>query len=302
MILDMKALNNKTIQASLLVAISGILYGFLGYMGTKIIDENLSIPMMLFWRFLVAGLWMSLFFAKKQLKNKKLARADKRTLCYTFLFGAIGYSGSCGFFFMASQYTGTGVAMVIFFSYPIAVALCNCFLHKEAMKIGTGISLLAITLGLFLLRDSTNHPISLVGILLGVLAALSYAFYVIGSKRFSSLNVDSTLLTMVVCFSCAFIFCLLAVADHSFVVPHSLRTWGYILGLGIFVTALPIQLMLEGLKHISSMRASIISVLEPLVTVLVGILLLNESISSIQLLGVIILLGSTILIQFQKGL
>jgi drug/metabolite transporter (DMT)-like permease len=50
------------------------------------------------------------------------------------------------------------------------------------------------------------------------------------------------------------------------------------------------------------MRASIISVLEPLVTVVVGIILLNESISNVQLIGGLLILSSALVVQFQKGL
>ncbi len=294
--------NKNPLQASLLVALSGILYGFLGYLGTKLIETDLSISMMLFWRFTIAGLWMLIFCVRSHCKTQSFSKVNKRALCYMFVIGAIGYTGSSGFFFVASEYTGTGLAMVIFFSYPIAIALYSCLMHKKVLKLGTVCTLVAITTGLFLLRDSSNHPISLLGIFFGLLSSITYAFYVIGCKRFSSLNMDSAILTTVVCFSCSVVFLVLALFNHSLAFPSSLKAWIYILGLGIFVTAIPIQLMLEGLKRISSLRASIISVLEPLVTVLVGVLLLNESISTIQMVGVIILLGSTLLIQFQKEL
>ncbi len=50
----------------------------------------------------------------------------------------------------------------------------------------------------------------------------------------------------------------------------------------------------------SSMRAAIISVLEPLVTVFVGVLLLNESLTHLQMLGAAIIISSALLVQFQK--
>jgi drug/metabolite transporter (DMT)-like permease len=84
--------------------------------------------------------------------------------------------------------------------------------------------------------------------------------------------------------------------------PETLKSWLYILAVGIIATALPIQLMLKGLKYISSMRASIISVVEPLVTVFVGVILLQETISYLQFIGVFVILASALLVQFQKEL
>lgn len=294
--------NKKALQASLFVAISAILYGFLGYLGTTILRENISLPTMLFWRFLIAGGWMMLFVIRKHSTENIFDHIDKRTLFFMFSLGAIGYAGSSEFYFMASQYTGTGLAMVIFFSYPIMVALISWIIHGKSFNATTIAILITITIGLLLLRSSSSHEISLLGIFFALLGALCYAFYVIGGKKFSSVTVDSNVLTMAVCFGCALIFLFLALVAHSFIFPYSIKSWITLVALSILVTALPIQLMLEGLKHVSSMRASIISVLEPLVTVFVGMLLLQESVSHLQMLGAVIILGSALLVQLQKEL
>lgn len=284
--------SNTILKASLLVALSGILYGFLGYLGTSLLQDNLTISTMLFWRFFIAGNWMLLFALNKKM-ILKISQFEKKILLFTFILGAIGYAGSSGFYFLASAYTGTGLAMVIFFSYPIVIALTS-FIKNRHLNPNIIIILIAMSVGLFLLKDSSGHLINFIGIVFAIAAAASYAFYVMGSKRYAYLHLDSNLLSLIICFSCAFIFLIFSLMTHSFVILHSFKSWMYLLGLGVLATALPIQLMLEGLKHISSMRSSIISVLEPLVTLLVGIALLNESVSHLQLLGAAIIICSTI--------
>lgn len=290
--------NTKILQASLLVALSGILYGFLGFLGSKLLDENLSISTMLFWRFLIAGIWMLPFVIKKA--PSKWYTLDKRLIIVTLFLGAIGYAGSSGFYFMASERIGTGIAMVIFFAYPIIIALASWLNKKSNFNILTLSMLFFMMLGLFLLRDPSEHSTNILGISFAIAASASYAFYIIGSKKYASVTVDSNTLTLLVSFGCAFIFLVFSILTGTFSFPTAPRSWLYLLALGIFVTAIPIQLMLEGLKQISSMRASIISVLEPLVTVFVGVLWLEESISSLQLVGALIILGSTMIIQFQR--
>ncbi|MDX1902175.1 MAG: DMT family transporter [Gammaproteobacteria bacterium] len=292
--------NDKVLKASLLVALSGTLYGFLGYLGTKILQDNIAISTMLFWRFLVAGLWMLLFVAKDHFKNRY--PINKRVLISMFLLGAVGYATSSQFYFMASESIGTGLAMVIFFSYPVMVAIAAWMMHGKKLHIGTIFILVIMIAGLFLLQKSGTHGLSFIGILFAIFSAVCYAFYVIGSKRYSSDAMNSSMLTMMVCFGCALIYAAMAVPTHQFIVPTSLNSWICILSLGILSTALPIQLMLEGLKHVSSTRASIISVLEPVVTVIVGMILLHETASTYQMLGIVMVLGSALLIQFQKEL
>ncbi len=88
---------------------------------------------MLFWRFLIAGLCMSIFVFRNYLKNSAETNNDKQTLFIMFALGALGYAGSSGFYFAASRYTGTGLAMVIFFSYPIVIALTSWMVHRKKL-------------------------------------------------------------------------------------------------------------------------------------------------------------------------
>lgn len=291
---DTKKIN----QASLLIALSGMLYGFLGYLGTNILHDNMSISAMLFWRFFIAGIWMMLF-AVKSYRAKKVEMSLGLFL-FIFLLGAIGYAGSSGFYFVASQSIGTGLAMVIFFSYPIAVMAISALTRKHEFSLDTLITLFLMVLGLILLRDSSSHSFSMPGLGFAILSALCYAGYMLGTKVFSSKAIDANILTTIVCFSCAAMYLMTALATHGFSFPHTGHSISYLLFFGILSTALPIQLMLKGLKYVSSTRASIISVLEPLVTLIVGMALLHESVSSLQLCGGMLILSSAVLVQFQK--
>jgi drug/metabolite transporter (DMT)-like permease len=297
------SINQKhLLLASLFVALSGILYGFLGYLGTIILRENIPLSTMQFWRFLFAGSWVFLFTLKKCSIKAMRESTNKRILLFMFILGAVGYGGSSGFYFMASHYTGTALAMVVFFTYPIVVALFSWLLHGKEFTLATIITLLAMMIGLYFLEYTPENSFNLTGILFGMIAAVFYAIYIVGSKRFSSLTIDSHLLVLMVCFGSAAAFLILALVENEFIVPHLWKTWLNLIILAILVTALPIQLMLLGLKYVSSLRASIISVLEPLVTIFVAILLLNESITHLQFIGAVIILGSALIVQFQKEL
>ncbi len=287
-------------HASLLIALSGVLYGFLGYLGTYMVNDNMSISCMLFWRFFVAGLWMTIFVVKDLAVREKNTLLDRSALTIMFLLSAAGYAGSSGFYFVSSQEIGTGLAMVIFFSYPIAVALHSWLVHRHKMTWQTLSTLLLMFTGLILLHDFTGQGLSFSGLLFGILSALSYALYIIGNKKFSTVAINSNILTMAVCFGCAIIFLILSLHSNDFILPQSTSAWVSLLALGILVTAVPIQLMLNGLKHVSATRASIISVLEPLVTVIVGLIFLNESVTNLQFIGGFLILSSAIFIQFQK--
>ena len=289
---------SPNVKASCLVALSAILYGFLGYLGTRVLEQSMHINTMLCWRFIIAAVWLSLFCLKNKFTQTSASFRHWEVVFIMFLLGAVGYAGSSGFYFVASQYTGTGLAMVIFFSYPVLVAAMSCLLRQQQFNYKLLIILAVMMLGLVLLNDSSAAHVNLFGIVAGLIAATCYAFYVVGSKHFSA-QMDATFLAMVVSLGSAMIFYLLALTSGEFFIPHQGDTWVYLLALGILATAIPIQLMLQGLKLISSLKASIISVLEPLVTLLVGIIMLHEGFTLLQALGGFLLLMGALVAQYQ---
>lgn len=290
--------NALEIRGGLLVALSGLLYGFMAYFGTQLIHIKLTVATMLFWRFSLAMVWV-LVSAVWQKKKIFQNLPSYTTLLQVLILCGISYSGGSIFFFLASKYTGTGVAMVIFFCFPVFVTLYSWATTSWRMNIHAAGSLLAIMIGLMLLKGHGSHSISLAGIIFAIIAGISYAAYVIYSKN-NIKNMDSGLLTFLVCLGNSIIFLIVSCVTKSFYVPDTFHAWTYIIALGIVATALPIQLLLDGIKHISSIKASILSVFEPVVTLLVGVTLLNESMTGIQALGIMIVLFGAILIQFER--
>jgi len=288
----------KWLKAVIFISLSGVLYGFLGYFGTHLQKQGLSLPTMLFWRFFIAGIWMVLYVVGRHEKNF-IWLTNIRSYVLPFVMGAICYGGSSALFFVASPYIGTGLSMVIFFSYPVFVMLFSVViekLHVNSILLG---SILAILVGLFLLKGEAAHPINVIGIGLAVSSALLYAIYVFKSKNIIN-KLAPPIIAAIVCLGCATLFFILALSSHSFAIPTSLKAWLNILAIAIFVTAIPIQLLLEGLKHISSVKASILSVFEPVVTVIVGVCALGEVVSAWQLVGVVIILAGTVISQFSR--
>ncbi len=138
-------------RATLLVALSATLYGCLGFFGTKLIELHFTISAMLFWRFFIATLWMLPFVLKKT-AHVPSSNFDKRQLCIPFILGGLCYAGNSAFYFAASHYTGTGLAMVIFFTYPMFVVLLAWLIDKYPISKHMAIALISIALGLLLLK------------------------------------------------------------------------------------------------------------------------------------------------------
>jgi len=70
--------------------------------------------------------------------------------------------------------------------------------------------------------------------------------------------------------------------------------------LAVLATLLPIYFVFVALRYIDSTKASILSVLEPIVTIILGVMFLNEKITLLQYCGVGIVLVGVYLVQSCK--
>ena len=104
-----------------------------------------------------------------------------------------------------------------------------------------------------------------------------------------------SLSTLMVCLGCMTTSLIVALLDNTLIVPKAMSTWLNLLGIGVVATVIPILLMLHSLKYISSEKASLLSVLEPVFVVIFGVLLLGETLKPIHALGVVFVLAGALL-------
>lgn len=269
-------------------ALSGLFFGLIGYFGVSAMNANISVNNMLFWRFFISSLFLGILLIPH---IKKLSFNVKELATITF-YGAAFY-GTCSIlYFVATQYIGSGLSMVIFFTYPSIVLLINFLFFKQKISKIYYLALLIIFLGMILLVNGDTFSFNLMGISLSLLSALLYALYLIASK---GIFVPALLATLLVSIGAMLTSLIAAFIEGTFFIPAGLDVWFNLCGIGIICTALPMVLLLKGLQHISSLQASILSVLEPVFVVIFGIALLGEKISLVQGLGVIILLAGALL-------
>ena len=255
-------------RGSLYAILSGFLYGFIGYFGLSAINGNLSASTMLFWRFLIASLLMFIIVIP-QLKN---LRYDYKSMLLAFLAGAFYYGLSTLLYFYASLYIGSGMSMVIFFTYPVVIMLFNYFFYGSLIPKSYYLAIAIIFLGMLLLIDMNEVWFDLLGIALGLASSFFYACYMIASKNN---KLSPNLSTLMVCLGCMSTSLVVACFERSLVIPQSIDVWFNLLGISVVATVIPIVLMLHSLKYLSSEKASLLSVLEPVFVVIFGVLLLG---------------------------
>lgn len=282
-------------QGALCAISSGLCYGFLGYFGISLINAGLSVSNMSFWRFFVATLVMFVILLPKY---KMILQTHVNSL-KMLLYGIAFYGTSTIAYFTSSQSIGTGAAMVILFTYPALIMLFNIIFHKTQLKKIYYFVFTILIGGIVCLIDTHNFTFNIFGIGLGMLSAFFYAFYMLASKK---TTLPSSLSTLMVSAGCMIVCLITSCIDSSFFVPSGFNVWFHIISMALICTVLPILLLLQGLKYISTEKAAILSVLEPVFVVIFGILLLNENITNLKTIGmVMILFGASLILLWDKA-
>jgi drug/metabolite transporter (DMT)-like permease len=283
----LKPLSNQ--QRGIVYAIaSGVCYGPLGYFGLSIVNADLSVATTAFWRFVVSSVALCCIMTSQfsAIRNNAV-EALKLFLCGIFLY----YPGSVAYL-AASRYIGSGLAIVIFFTFPMIVILINRFFYKTQICKMYYLSMMLIIPGLILLVDTHHFDTNIAGLGLSFLSSITYAFYVVLSKRTPIPPLPATFMLSI---GCVFAGLLHITAYKCFVLPSTAAIWLNVLGIGIICTAIPILLLLQSLKYISSEQVSILSVLEPIAITLVGVTILDETITALQICGIVIILAGAMI-------
>ncbi len=288
----MKFLSNY--QTGALYAItSGLCYSLLGYFGITIIQAGSSVFNMLFWRFLISALFVLILLIPKY----KTILQSPKSILKVLISGMAFYGTSSIAFFMSSCYIGTGLAMIIFFIYPAIVMIVNIAFYKAPFSKVYCLAFLIIIIGLVFLVDLQDFALDIIGVGLGIATAIFYAMYIIASEK---IDIDPILSTLMVSIGCMITCFISSLVDSSLNIPSGLNNWLNIIGIGLICTAIPILLLLQALKYIDAEKASTLSVLEPVFVLVFGVILLDEKVTAMQIVGTIIVLSGALMVLFHN--
>lgn len=219
-----------------------------------------------------------------------------KTLMQLSLLGILGFGTMSVLFALTLQYISASLGAMLLYTYPAIVCVLSFMIGDESFTWQKGIALTICLSGLFLILGVSFENIDFVGILLGVGTAITYSCYIIAGNRILK-SVEPLLASMYVCLSAGVIFILACLVTGDFIWKLPLQGWLAILGITFFAAIVGIIGFFEGMSRIGAAKASIISTIEPVITVILSVLLLDETLSTIQVTGGLLILAGILIIQ-----
>lgn len=225
--------------------------------------------------------------------RQKISFSDMgRELPLLFISGvAMGFNWIL--LFEAYNYTTVSVATLAYYFAPVIVTLLCPLFFKEKMSAKGWVCFIASTVGIVLITgvgELSSGGSHLVGVLLGLSAACLYASVVLLNKSIKrTQGIQRTFVQFV--------------AATAVLVPYVALTggfnlhtlvplgWGSLLCVGLIHTGVAYCLYFSSLKELSGQEASVLSYIDPLVAVLISVTALGETVTPLQIVGGVLILG-----------
>jgi drug/metabolite transporter (DMT)-like permease len=280
-------------SAIFLVLLSAVGFGSIALFARIAYATGVSPTMLLAWRFLVA---VAILAPVVWLRRLPLPRG--RALAGFALMGVL-YTAQSQCYFTALMHASSGLVGLLLYVYPVLVTLIALALGWEKLDRRMLVLLLTAIAGLAVMLGGNLQGKPL-GIALGILAAGIYAVYITIGGRVTQ-GTDPLAATLVVMTTAALGNGGFAMAAGD-ALPADAQAWLAIAAIALFSTVVAICTFLVGIKYIGPARASIVSTLEPVVTICLGVLFLGESVTPQQLVGgAMVLVAVALLAQRPKA-
>ena len=207
--------------------------------------------------------------------------------------GAMGFNWIL--LFEAYKYTTVSVATLSYYFAPVIVTALCPLLFREKMGAKQWICFAMSTLGIVLITGigdlgSGNH---LKGILFGLGAAAFYATVILLNKFIKGVaGIQRTFLQFLAAIAVLMPYVLASGGMDLSVLDGT--GWGNLLIVGMIHTGVTYCLYFSALKELPGQEAAILSYIDPLVAVLISVFVLGESMTVLQIIGGVLILGFTL--------
>jgi drug/metabolite transporter (DMT)-like permease len=262
------------------ILISATAFGFMPIFASYAYGTGMSVTTLLMLRFMITAAvclaWL--------LPRGGLGRLTGRQWASLALLGGGMYTAQSLLYFTAVQRIAPALAVLLLYLYPGLVSVLSAMVDRTRPSWAVVGPILVSLAGLTLVVGRLDAGLDVLGVLAAVGAAVAYALYIVLGSRVSA-ELSPMITTAYLSVFATGSFTLLGLATGGLDLGFAAAGWGWAVALAIVSTVIAIGLFFVGATTLGPVRASILSMLEPVVAVVATWLLLGGTLSGPQLLG-----------------
>ena len=271
-----------------LVAISAASFGAMAIFARLAYDGGADVTAVLFLRFVIAAPCMAVLLAVRRVPWPR-----GRVLAGLAAMGAVGYVGQSLSYFTALTLASASLVALLLYAYPAIVTVLSVAVLGTRLTPVRTAALAAALVGTALTigPELSGEPL---GVALGACAAVIYSVYILVGSRLTP-RTGALPASAVVMTAAAVVYAVVvAVQRPSF--PSTAGSWAAVVAIATVSTVVAITTFFAGMARLGAADASTLSTLEPVVTVALASVVLDERLAAAQLVGGALILAAVVVL------
>jgi drug/metabolite transporter (DMT)-like permease len=298
-----------------LTVISAFAFGSGALFAKPVYAEGVGWHVLMAWRFLVGASLAWAWVLLNPHLRAAIRRLRRRDVAISLALGVL-YTGNSATYFAGLETVSASLAALIVYIYPALVAVVSLQVGRPLRGRrawgALALALAGVALAVGNIDVATAPPLS--GLVLIAASPVIYTIWIVLSARLSGEGrtgvgaeaeaaVDPLAAGAVMLSATAATYWISALALNQPVLPAQIPqgAWFGLIGVGIVSTFIAVLAFYGGAHRIGAARASIVSTVEPIWTIVLASLLFGESLGPVQLLGGALILAGVVIAQTGGG-
>ena len=265
---------------------AGVFFGIIGPVTKTAYNLGAGVGLAIFLRYIVALLIVSPLIPYQ----KNLIKTYKDNIKLFLLITVASIMLTTGLL-ISVTYINVSLTIIIFCTYPIIVLTISIFVTKEKIKNIIKILFITTFIGLFLALSPSTESLKVQGIIFALIASLGASIMIVTNQTMSKKNISPIEINIFINFFNTIFFLVILSLFFEINLDVNLNAF-IILLIPSCSYAIALFLQLLAIPRIGQTNTALFLYLEPITGIFGAVLILNEQLTSVQLLGTAIVLIS----------
>lgn len=278
----------------LFVVLSAVCYGFIAIFVKFAYAGQVNLTTILAGRFVLAALfmWLLVFIRKQPVSF------SSRDILSLLLISILGYWASSTLFFASLRVIPASLASLLLFTHPVMVSVAEAVIYRYRLTPGKISALALSTAGLIMVLGNIGGEVDPEGVMMALGAAVFYTAYLLYGQRVVRKHPPDVVTAYLLTFA-AVGFTSYGAASGGIFLGFPASSWIWILAMAFVSTFSAVLFLFAGLKRLEAGKASVISTLEVVFTVLFSSILLGDSMNMLQIAGGLMIVSGIVILRMQ---
>ena len=273
------------------IIISGVLFGTMPLMAKAAYSLGSNAYTVAFGRFSTGAVFTGAYL----LARYKTVFSISRKQLGQIAFLAVFFSALPCILYASYNYIDSGLATTLHFTYPVVVTLISALLFKTKVGKVNMICVLMCTAGVLLMYNAQGKG-DATGMVLALLSGLVYSIYIVALERSDLKGLPVLLVIFWLSVFCSLFIMAFAIPTQNLVLNIGWKVWIPYSCLGFIATFIGASFFQLGVARCGAVRSSLLSTVEPITSVIIGLIVFDERLGLRNVVGIALILAAVCLL------